>query len=141
MLFFQQQMPGHEHSCHRDILLCRRINSGTNWSRVRSMPYHAARIDGPSYVQFQLCKEIMDAKPCSYGDNCTFAQVTYWLVIPHLYDLCFSPTSNSTSGTPKSEASLCVLGSPTTGHLLTLFLISKEFSGKSSHPRIPTICF
>ncbi|CAG5094482.1 Oidioi.mRNA.OKI2018_I69.XSR.g13596.t2.cds [Oikopleura dioica] len=74
MLFFQQQMPGHEHSCHRDILLCRRINSGTNWSRVRSMPYHAARIDGPSYVQFQLCKEIMDAKPCSYGDNCTFAQ-------------------------------------------------------------------
>jgi len=74
MLFYQQQMPGHEHACHRDILLCRRINSNTHYSRVRSMPYHAARQDGPSYVVFQLCKEIIDAKPCSYGDNCTFAQ-------------------------------------------------------------------
>ena len=132
MLFFQQQMPGHELSCHRDILLCRRINSGTNWSRVRSMPYHAARIDGPSYVQFQLCKEIMDAKPCSYGDNCTFAQVIYWLLMLLLYNRCFSLISNSMSGIPRSEASSCVLGSQTTGHLLTLFPISKESSGKSS---------
>jgi len=74
MLFYQQQMPGHEHACHRDILLSRRINSQTHYSRVRSMPYHAARQDGPSYIGFQLCKEIIDAKPCSYGDNCTFAQ-------------------------------------------------------------------
>lgn len=77
MLFYPQQMPGHEHACHRDILLCRRINSNAHYSRVRSMPYHAARQDGPSYVVFQLCKEIMDAKPCSYGDNCTFAQVRW----------------------------------------------------------------
>lgn len=72
--FFQQQMPGHEMVCQRDILLARRVNTPGNWQRIRALPYQAVRQEGTIHVNFQLCKEILDRKPCSYGDNCTFAQ-------------------------------------------------------------------
>lgn len=59
------------HSCEGDILLCRRINGPSEWTRVRSIPLWTS-FTGP----FVLCRELLksgDLGLCKYGENCTFA--------------------------------------------------------------------
>ncbi|XP_056263290.1 zinc finger CCCH domain-containing protein 7B-like isoform X2 [Pseudoliparis swirei] len=64
--------PDLEHSCQRDILLCRReAGCPSEWTRVRQIPNWSS-FSGP----FVLCKELLksgDLGLCKFGENCTFA--------------------------------------------------------------------
>ncbi|XP_039543477.1 zinc finger CCCH-type containing 7Ba isoform X2 [Pimephales promelas] len=57
------------HSCQKDLLLCRRRGGANSpWRRIRPRPtrnnFHAA---------FALCREVLESQVCKYGEGCTFA--------------------------------------------------------------------
>ncbi|XP_026201454.1 zinc finger CCCH-type containing 7Ba [Anabas testudineus] len=63
--------PDLPHTCKRDILLCRRKDVYSEWTRVRPMPVNMS-FKGP----FVLCRELLksgDLGLCKYGEKCTFA--------------------------------------------------------------------
>jgi len=70
-----------EHTCLADLLLARyRVNAGPTWRLLRHLP-HQSKDDESDVATslnttnaYQMCKEILDGLPCSYGLNCTFAQ-------------------------------------------------------------------
>lgn len=39
--YYQQEIPGHQQNCHRDILLSRKIKDCGQWKRIRHIPYQA----------------------------------------------------------------------------------------------------
>uniref|UniRef100_A0A7N6BZM6 C3H1-type domain-containing protein n=1 Tax=Anabas testudineus TaxID=64144 RepID=A0A7N6BZM6_ANATE len=64
--------PDLPHTCKRDILLCRRKDVYSEWTRVRPMPVNMS-FKGP----FVLCRgkdmKSGDLGLCKYGEKCTFA--------------------------------------------------------------------
>ncbi|KAK9978619.1 hypothetical protein ABG768_020363 [Culter alburnus] len=57
------------HSCKKDILLCRRRGGANSpWRRIRPRPTR-----NNFQAAFVLCREVLENQVCKYGEGCTFA--------------------------------------------------------------------
>ncbi|XP_067282823.1 zinc finger CCCH-type containing 7Ba [Pseudorasbora parva] len=58
-----------DHSCKKDLLLCRRKGGANSpWRRIRSRPTR-----NNFQAAYVLCREVLETQVCKYGEACTFA--------------------------------------------------------------------